>query len=95
MLVSIREPRQVIMLIGMGKEFQIRIDSLDLGQILDGLRSRQESWKNTAIYLRDGFFPDDAFVCEECSDPDEAERIASHYERIIRSIEQQIDQQSG
>ena len=79
----------------MGNEFQIRIDSLDLGQILDGLRSRQESWKNTAIYLRDGFFPDDAFVCEECSDPDEAERIASHYERIIRSIEQQIDQQSG
>ena len=79
----------------MGKEFQIKIDDLDLGQILDGLRSRQESWKNTAIYLRDGFFPDDAFVCEACSDPDEAERIASHYERIIRSIEQQIDQQRG
>ncbi len=79
----------------MGKEFQIKIDDLDLGQILDGLRSRQESWKNTAIYLRDGFFPDDAFVCEECSDPDEAERIASHYERIIRSIEQQVDQQGG
>lgn len=79
----------------MGKEFQIKIDDLDLGQILDGLRSRQESWKNTAIYLRDGFFPDDAFVCEECSDPDEAERIAGHYERIIRSIEQQIDQQGG
>ena len=79
----------------MGNEFQIRIDDLDLGQVLDGLRSRQESWKNTAIFLRDGFFPDDAFVCEECSDPDEAERIASHYERIICSIEQQIDQQGG
>ena len=79
----------------MGNEFQIRVDNLDLGQILDGLRSRQESWKNTAMFLRDGFFPDDAFVCEECSDPGEAERIASHYERIIRSIEQQIDQQGG
>ena len=47
------------------------------------------------MFLRDGFFPDDAFVCEECSDPGEAEKIASHYERIIRSIEQQIDQQGG
>ncbi len=79
----------------MGKEFQIKIDDLDLGQLLDGLRSRYESWTNTAIFLRDDYFPDDAFVCEECSDPDEAERIADHYERIIRSIEQQIDQQGG
>ena len=79
----------------MGKEFQIKIDSLDLGQILDGLRTRQESWKNTAMFLRDDYFPDDAFVCEQCSDPDEAEKITNHYERIIRSIEQQIDQQGG
>jgi hypothetical protein len=79
----------------MGKEFQIKIDSLDLGQILDGLRSRQESWRNTAIFLRDDYFPDDSFVCEECSDPHEAERIANHYARIVRSIEQQIDQQGG
>jgi hypothetical protein len=79
----------------MGKEFEIRIDGLDLGQILDGLHSRQESWSNTAIFLRDAYFPDDGFVCEECSDPDKAERIANHYVRIIRSIEQQIDQQGG
>ena len=88
------EPGQVIMSV-VGKQFKIEVESIDLGQILDGLRSRQESWKNTAIFLRDGFFPDDALVCEECSDPDEAEKIARHYERIIRSIEQQIDQQSG
>ena len=79
----------------MGRAFQIEIESIDLGQILDGLRSRQESWRNTAIFLRDGFFPDDAFLCEDCSDPDEAEKIADYYERIIRSIEQQIDQQGG
>jgi len=88
------EPGQVIMSV-VGKQFKIEVESIDLGQILDGLRSRQESWKNTAIFLRDGFFPDDALVCEEYSDPDEAEKIARHYERIIRSIEQQIDQQSG
>ena len=37
----------------MGKQFKIEIESIDLGQILDGLRSRQESWKNTAVYLRE------------------------------------------
>ena len=79
----------------MGKEFQIEIDSLDLGQILDGLRAREESWRNTAIFLRDDYFPDDAFACEDCNDPDEAERIARHYQRIISSIERQIDQQGG
>ena len=65
--------------IAVGKQLKIKIDSLDLSQILDGLRLRQESWKNTALFLRDGFFPDEAFVCEECSDADEAERIADHY----------------
>ena len=78
-----------------GKQFKIEIESIDLGPILGGLPSRQESWKNTAVYLRHGFFPDDAFVCEQCSDPNEAESIANHYERIIRSIEQQIEQQGG
>ena len=79
----------------MGKQFQIKIDSLDLGQILDGLRSRREAWQNTAFYLRDGFFPDDAFVCEDCGNPHEAEKIADHYRRIVSSIEKQIDEQGG
>lgn len=75
----------------MGKQVSLTLDSLDVGQILDGLRSRQESWANTAIFLRDGYFPDEAFLCEECSDPEEAQRIADHFQRIITSIEQQID----
>jgi hypothetical protein len=66
----------------MGKELQITLDSLDLGQALDGLRCRQESWTKTAIFLRDGYFPGDSFVCEECSSANEAERIAEHYRRI-------------
>jgi hypothetical protein len=79
----------------MGKEFQINIDSLEVGQILDGLRSRQKSWKNTAIFLRDDFFPDEAFVSEDCSDPNEAKKIADDYRRIISNIEQQVDEQGG
>ena len=41
----------------MGKEFHFKLDSVDLGQVLDGLRCRQESWANTAIYLHDEYFP--------------------------------------
>ena len=79
----------------MGKQLLLTLDSLDVGQIVDGLRSRQESWANTAIFLRDDYFPDSTFVCEECSDPDEAQRIANYYQRIITSIERQIDAQVG
>lgn len=79
----------------MGKQFRILLDSIDVGQALDGLRFREESWANTAIYLRDGYFPDDAFVCEECSDPDEAQKIAEQYRRIISGIERQIQAQGG
>jgi hypothetical protein len=89
-----RKPGQVI-IPTMGKQVLLRLDSLHVGQILDGLRSRQESWTKTAIFLRDGYFPDEAFLCEECSDPDEAQKIADHYQRIILSIEQQIDVQIG
>ena len=83
------------MTVAMGKQFKIDIESIDLGQILDALRSRQESWKNTAVYLRDGFFPDDAFVCEECDNADEAEKIAGRYRRIISSLERHVDTQGG
>jgi len=79
----------------MGKQLVLTLDSLDVGQILDGLRSRQESWANTAIFLRDDYFRGEAFICEECNDPHEAQRIADHYQCIILSIEQQIDAQAG
>jgi hypothetical protein len=79
----------------MGKQLQLTLDSLEVGQILDGLRSRRESWANTAIFLRDGYFPDDSFVCEDCSDLDEAQKIADAYQRIISRIEQQVDAQGG
>ena len=88
------EPGQVIMPT-MGKQFHLTLDSLDVGQILDGLQSRQESWANTAIYLRDGYFPDDAFVCEECSHADEAQKIANHYQRIIDAVERQVAAQGS
>jgi hypothetical protein len=79
----------------MSKTFQVELESSNLGQLLDGLRVRDESWRNTAIYLRDDYFPDDAFVCEECSNAEEAEWVADHFRKIICDIEQQIEKQGG
>jgi hypothetical protein len=79
----------------MKKAYRIELEDLDVGQLLDGLRAREASWRNTAIYLRDDYFPDDTFVCEECSDWEEAERIANHYGRVISDIERQVDEQGG
>jgi len=68
---------------------------LDLGQLLDDLRIRAESWRKTADYLESGFAPDDSFICEECSGSEEATNIADHYDRIIALIERQVQEQGG
>lgn len=79
----------------MEKSFQIHIEGNDLGQLLDGLRAREEAWRKTAEYLETNYVSDDSFVCEECSDPNEAKSIADHYLKIIGQIEQQVQKQRG
>ena len=79
----------------MSKHFHFILDYDDAGQLLDGLRLREEAWGKTADYLRDGYFRDEPFVCEDCSDWDEAIAIAAHYRRIIESIERQVEEQGG
>jgi len=90
----VSNPGQVITPI-MGKQFRITLDGLDVGQLLDGLRLRAESWRKTSEFLESGYIANDAFICEECSDPDEANHIAQHYEKIVASIELQIAKQGG
>ncbi len=77
----------------MSRTFLIRLEENDLGQILDGLKAREESWRKTADYFRSGFNTDDAFAIEECNDEHEADRIAQFYSRIISDIERQCDEQ--
>jgi hypothetical protein len=77
------------------EKFIITLDSLDLGQLLDGLRIREESWRGTAALLRDGYHPDEDFIGEECSNWEEAEQIADHYQKIIEEIERQVAAQGG
>ena len=67
------------------KEYVIRLGGLDLGQVIDGLETRATAWRLTATYLETGEAPD-GFVIEECSDAEEAQRLAEHYERIIASL---------
>ena len=74
----------------MGTIHTLKLDSNDIGQILDGLRCRADSWRETADYLESGEASRIDFIAEECSDADEAQSIAGTYERIIREIETQI-----
>lgn len=79
----------------MGKTYTIRLESNDLGQLLDGLRCRSESWHGTADYLESGHTPREDFVVEDCSDAEEAAAIAADYDRIIASIESQMRAQKA
>ena len=58
---------------------------------IDGLEARAEAWRLTAVYLETGEVPD-GFVIEECSDAEEARRIAEHYQRIIGTV---VEQREG
>jgi hypothetical protein len=79
----------------MGKQIRIALDSLDVGQLLDGLRLRAEGWRKTAEFLDSGYVAGDGFICEDCSGVGEAVHITQHYEKIIMSIERQVVEQGG
>ena len=77
----------------MAKKYRIELDEHDIGQLLDGLENRAESWRRTADYMRTGEMPGgDFFIIEECSDAEEADGLAGHYEAIIESIQNQMEE---
>lgn len=87
------QPGQVF-LPAMAKHYSIELDDLDLGQLLDGLEARAESWEKTAVYLRTDEMADgELFLIEECSDAEEADGIAEHYRAIIGKIHSQMEAQ--
>jgi hypothetical protein len=75
------------------KEYVIRLTAFDLGQLIDGLEVRARAWRDTATYLQTGEAPSWDFVTEECSDAEEATRLADHYDRIIHSLLEQKAEQ--
>jgi hypothetical protein len=79
----------------MGTTYTIRIKENDLGQLLDGLRSRSEAWHDTADYFETGTTSQSNFAIEECNDANEALNIAGHFDRIIATIEAQVEMQKA
>ena len=77
----------------MSKIYFLRLDDNDLGQIVEGLQVREESWRRTADYFRSGYNPDASFVIEECNGEYEANQMALFYARILRNLERQRDEQ--
>jgi hypothetical protein len=78
----------------MAKNYKIELGEHDLGQLLDGLEIRAESWKRTADYLRTGEMPDgELFLIEDSNDEEEARGLAACYEAIIKKIKGQMEAQ--
>ena len=78
----------------MPARYRIEWDDLDLGQALDGLEMRAESWERTADYLRTETMPHgEFFIIEDCSKPEEADEIAKRYRAIIDKIRKQMEPQ--
>ncbi|MBK9420958.1 MAG: hypothetical protein IPN44_07880 [Flavobacteriales bacterium] len=75
------------------KEYIIRLNAFDLGQLLDGLEVRARAWRDTANYLETGEASSPDFVAEECNDTAEAHKLAEHYEWIIALVLEQQTQQ--
>lgn len=68
------------------KEYIIRLNAFDLGQLLDGLEVRASAWRDTTNYLETGQASSQDFIAEECNNAEEASRIAAHYDRIIETL---------
>ena len=68
------------------KEYVILLNDFDLGQLLDGLEVRATAWRNTAVYLTTGEAPTEDFIAEECTDAEEAEKLAARYESIMAEV---------
>lgn len=75
------------------KEYVIRLNGFDLGQMLDGLEVRARSWRDTATFLQTGVVPSLDFLAEECCDAAEALQLAEHYEHIMKRLREQRAQQ--
>ena len=92
-LVVVTLPGQVISQ-SMEKTYYITLGQNDLGQLLEGLESRADSWERTGHYLLNGDSGDsNFFLAEECHKPEEAFGIAEHYRTIIDEIRSQMAKQ--
>jgi len=69
----------------------ISLERNDIGQIIDGLTVRMESYEFTARFLDDEELNLDHLLIEDVRDSDEARELAGYYRRIIETISRQIE----
>lgn len=74
----------------MEKNITLTLPSLMVGQILDAIYIRLDSWEYTEEYLNTGHVHE-PYLIEECLNPDEAHQIADYYKEVIKSIEEQAN----
>jgi hypothetical protein len=69
--------------------YHFSLRSLDFGQMIDGLCARRDAWEETSKWFRgESKYP--YLMIEECSDEDEAQRIADHYSEIIDTLQARV-----
>lgn len=76
-----------------GRMVTLRLNSLDVIDMIDGLTVRAEAYEKTAEFLESGYIDDDSFVAQEVRDEHEARAIARNFRRTIRSLERQLREQ--
>ena len=60
----------------------------DLGQILDCIEVRLQTWIDTVAYWQGGLDADGSQTIEECSSEEEAQRMVQTYTRLKHIIEE-------
>ncbi len=71
------------------KTVTISLPENDVGQILDALCVREDSWRYTQRYFEEGI-EESGRLIEECRDGEEARRIADYYAEIVAKIRRQV-----
>lgn len=74
----------------MSSQVTWKLDAVDACQILDGIKSRIESWRTTEVYLETGQVPPGEYCVEDCDSAEEARRIVEHYQSLADDLENQL-----
>jgi hypothetical protein len=67
----------------------LRLSRNDVGQIIDGLCARLDSWRTTQRYF-EGDHVEAGTIIEDCDGAEEAKKIADCYNEIIDNINRQM-----
>jgi len=74
------------------RTFALKLDSIQLGRILELLKDQIDVWTNTLSYA--GGVPiDDQLGIKEHRDAAEAQKMIAYFQQLVDGIEEQVSQQ--